>query len=109
MLIIRRESEVIKRISLGAKTPIKHALENKVRDVPFIRLCISDRCISIFGKTYNYATGYSWDYVFQGHIDCNQSQYSNSQDKQSIAMIQYLPFSQQQIALLDNNKRGGSD
>ena len=62
--IMRRETEVETKIFLGNKPNLRAALENKVRDRPFARLCMSDRCISIFGKTYSTKTGYSWDFSF---------------------------------------------
>ena len=64
--IIRKESEVMSRVYLGDMHAIKTALENKVRDKEFVRLGISDRCISIGGKIYSLKTGYYWDFIYQG-------------------------------------------
>ena len=76
------------RIFLGDKPSIRSALENKVRDMPFIRLGISDRCISIFGKTYNYKTGFSWDFAFKS-IDVTH----DDEDLDSVVSISLIPSS----------------
>ena len=48
---------------------------------------MSDRCISIFGKTYNLQTGQSWDFIFQGNENVKNS-------KQLYVRHFNMPFSQ---------------
>ena len=54
---------------------------------------MSDRCISIYGKTYSYQTGQCWDYIFQGNENVKNS-------KQMYVRNFNMPFSHQQIGEL---------
>ena len=54
---IARDCEITDRRDLSEHKVINEALETKVRNRKFVRIGMSDRCISIFGKTYNYHTG----------------------------------------------------
>ena len=99
--IIRKESEVLSRVNLGDDPDIKAALENKVRDKPFTRLCLSDRCISILGKTYNYMTGHNWDYIYKDSGEVLND--SSTEEKGCVSLNQPMPFSQQHIALFRSN------
>ena len=93
--IIRTVSEVLFKINLSDKYAIKYALENRVRDKPFIHIGISDRCISIFDKIYNIHTGYSWDFIYSGSD-------SSVDSALKVKSIQNMTFSHQQIALVEN-------
>ena len=86
--IIRKESIVINRFNLNDKPLIKQTLENKVRDKDFVRLGISDRCLSIAGKIFNIKTGYGWDVHYQG------SQNAVESDK-NVLQVQNITFSHQ--------------
>ena len=68
----------------------------KVRN-KHVRIGISDRCISIFGKTYSYLTGQSWDFVFQGTETVRNNE-------NSVIQLFNMPFSHLQIAQLQIGK-----
>ena len=89
---IERECEVLCRTYLNEKKIIREALETKVRN-KHVRIGISDRCISIFGKTYSYLTGQSWDFVFQGTETVRNNE-------NSVIQLFNMPFSHLQIAQL---------
>ena len=72
---------------------LKAALENKVRGKEFVRLGISDRCISIHNKIYNYHTGYKWNFIYEGSEHATQSD-------QCVLRLHNLTFSHLQIALV---------
>ena len=51
---IDRDCELIYRKNLDEHKIIYEALQTLVVNKPFVRLGMSERCISIYGKTYSY-------------------------------------------------------
>ena len=56
----------------------------------FVRIGVTDRCISYKGKTYNYRTGHKWDFFYN----------FNTEKDLNIQYSEPLPFSNLNIALL---------
>ena len=72
-LKVDRECEVLFHVNLSLKPTIKTHLENRLRGKDFVRLSMSERCISIFGKTYSLSTGNSWDFVYNSTADTQEN------------------------------------
>ena len=72
-LKVDRECEVLFHVNLSLKPTIKNHLENRLRGKDFVRLSMSDRCISIFGKTYSLTTGQSWDFVYNSTAETQEN------------------------------------
>ena len=71
-LSIDKEFTVLKSVNLNSETPLRKALERHVRDKKFVRLSITDRCISIKGETYNIETGHSWQFLIDESCNNNR-------------------------------------
>ena len=77
-------------------------METTLRGTDFVRVCITDRCLTIFGKCYNLQTGNEWDYFVS-------SENPEAEHKTKVLLTENLPFSHLQIALLgkrDTSKIG---
>ena len=55
--------KVLDQCNLHNFKNIANEIEAQVRDKDFVRICATDRCLTINGKTFNYRTGYQWDFV----------------------------------------------
>ena len=53
-LKVDRECEVLNRVNLSQMPVLNMVLENQVRGKEFIRLSMSDRCLSLFGKVFSF-------------------------------------------------------
>ena len=61
-LCLEREVRTIKQVPLLKFKSVQTILETTMRGVDFIRISVTDRCFTIFGKTINYETGQEWDF-----------------------------------------------
>ena len=59
-----RECKVLNRISLMVHLSLEKSLEEHVRNINFSRISLSDRCLTIAGKSFSFETGYDWEFVF---------------------------------------------
>lgn len=61
-VLVENEPVILKSIDLESEASLKKALERDVKDKKFVRISVTDRCISIKGYTYNIQTGHSWSF-----------------------------------------------
>ena len=47
-------------------------IETEVRDTEFMRIGISDRCLTINSRHYNIQTGYDWDWYYKSRSDTQE-------------------------------------
>ena len=59
---IDENTEILKEIDLNNIRELAQQFEDEVKDSPFQKMSISDRCLTFKGTTYNYETGFSWDF-----------------------------------------------
>ena len=52
-ILVENEPVILKSFDLESEASLKKALERDVKDKPFVRISVTDRCISIKGHTYN--------------------------------------------------------
>ena len=52
--------KTISEVSLKTFGNIEEHIEKEIKDKEFIRICVSDRCLTIKGVTMNYLTGVEW-------------------------------------------------
>ena len=64
--IDERESKVLLKKSLTTHSNIERAMDLILRDKSFTRISVTDRCITIQGRSFNFHTGFEWDFLFQG-------------------------------------------
>ena len=92
-LCLEREVRILNTVQLEKHRNIRDALETMMRGTDFIRVSITERCLSMFGKTYNLHTGFEWDY-FMTSEDPEAAEHSK------FIRTENLPYSGLQIALI---------
>lgn len=90
-LQLEREVRTIKQVPLLKFKSVQTILETTMRGVDFIRISVTDRCFTMFGRTINYETGQEWDFYPAA---------ANSELDQRVLRSESLPFSHLQVALL---------
>ena len=60
----REGSKVLSKKTLTVHSNIERAMESLLRDKSFTRISVADRCITIRGRTFNFDTGFDWDFLF---------------------------------------------
>ena len=68
-IVLEREVKVLATVSLTKFKSVQDSVETLMRGTDFIRISVTDRCFTMLGKTYNYHTGYSWDYFYNRSED----------------------------------------
>ena len=71
-LQVAREIIVLSQTNLSTKNNLKSAIENRIRGKDFMRVSISDRCISILGKTYSLTNDTNWNFVYNSTADTQE-------------------------------------
>ena len=71
-LQIAREIIVKTQMNLSTKAGLKSAIESTIRGKDFMRVCISDRCISILGKTYSFNNDTNWNFIYNSTADTQE-------------------------------------
>ena len=66
-LKVDRECEVLNRVNLSQMPVLNTVLENEVRGKEFIRLSMSDRCLSLYGRVFSFQTGYQWNFTYKNN------------------------------------------
>ena len=95
-IVLEREVKVLTTVSLNKFKTIQDSVETLMRGCDFIRISVTDRCFTMFGKTYNYHTGFCWDYFYNSSGD--------EEDRKSKILLQEsLPTSSLQIALFERD------
>ena len=61
-------------------------LEDTLRETDFIRVSVTERCLTIKGKTHNFETGFEWDFT-------SNSAGSELQNGLEFLLTESLPFS----------------
>lgn len=92
---IERECNTLDKVLLTKFSNVQDQVEENIRNKDFIRISVTDRCLTIKGKTLNYRTGFEWDFM------------ANFSESQSIpaVMSENVPFTNLQIALFRDEKK----
>ena len=69
-----------------------------MRGTDFIRVTITDRCLTMYGKTYNLTTGHEWDF-FPDYDDTEEEA-----NRTRVLLSESLPNSYLQIGLLNRRE-----
>ena len=85
-LKVDRECEVLQRVNLSQMPNLNMVLENEVRGKEFIRLSMSDRCLSLYGKVFSFQTGYQWNFTYRNN-------YTKEDKDHSIKWLETMPYS----------------
>lgn len=90
-LELQREPKTLSATNLTKIQSVQTRVETKIRGIDFIRIGVTDRCLTINGLTINYHTGHEWDFVF------NDPGIMASDTR--IVHSETLPFSHLQMAI----------
>ena len=90
-LELQREPKTLSAINLTKIQSVQTRVETKIRGIDFIRIGVTDRCLTINGLTINYHTGHEWDFVY------NDPGIMSSDTR--IVHSETLPFSHLQLAI----------
>ena len=66
-----------------------------MRGKDFIRVSMTERCMTMYGRTINYETGHEWNFYEMTREQSNE---------QKILHSESLPFSHMQVALVYDRK-----
>ena len=83
-IALERESRIILQLNLTTFKNIQTMIETQVRDSDFLRMGITDRCLTVKGRTYNHQTGFEWDFFYNS---------SSEEEKLEILYSEKLPIS----------------
>ena len=90
------DSSVLEEIDLTQVPDLEEILEKDAKSKYFPRLSASHRCLTFNGRTYNYETGYCWDFNFNSE--------STQIEELDYFFNESLPFSNLVITMAQSSK-----